>query len=401
MPKLLIINVTCNQGSTGKISEQVGLMMKERGWDVYYAHGARRVNQSQLKTIPFSSIHTEYFHALKSLLFDADGLGSTKATKFLVEQIKQIKPDVIQLHNIHGYYLNIKVLFEYLNKTDIPIVMTLHDCWTFTGHCTHFVTADCNKWKQGCYDCPLKFYEPKKAIIDKSRRNYQLKKTLIADNPNVHIVTVSDWMYNLVKQSMYYEHNIHIIKNGIDLNTFRPSLCHSNNDNFYVLGVSNVWNKDKGFYDILKLKDLLPDDIKITLVGLSQNQIKKLPSGIQGITGTSNQQELADIYSSHDVLINPTYADTYPTVNLESIACGTPVITYNTGGSPESICDATGITIPKGDIAQLAHEIIKMKVSYNKYKTYKVCREFAEQNFDSKSCFQQYISLYGNLITDK
>ena len=149
MPKLLIINITCNQGSTGKISEQVGLMMVQRGWEVFLAHGARRVNPSELSTIPFSSVGEEYLHALKSLLFDADGLGSTKATQKLVEKIKEIQPDVIQIHNLHGYYLNYPVLFKYLNCINVPIVMTLHDCWSFTGHCVHFVIAGCEKWKTG------------------------------------------------------------------------------------------------------------------------------------------------------------------------------------------------------------------------------------------------------------
>ena len=155
MPTLLIINITCNQGSTGKIAEHVGIMMQNKGWDVYYAHGARRVNPSQLKTIPFSSVSAEYMHALRSRLFDEDGLGSEKETRFLVEQIKIIKPDIIHIHNIHGYYLNYKILFEYLNNTNIQVVKTLHDCWDFTGHCTHFVTANCEKWKSECLDCPL------------------------------------------------------------------------------------------------------------------------------------------------------------------------------------------------------------------------------------------------------
>lgn len=173
-------------------------MMKQRGWEVFLAHGARRVNPSELSTIPFSSVKGEYFHALKSLLFDADGLGSTAATKQLVDKIKEIKPDVIQIHNLHGYYLNYPVLFEYLNNTKIPVVMTLHDCWSFTGHCVHFVIAGCDKWKTGCHDCELKNKYPKKSILwDKSRRNYALKKKYLASNQNIHIVAVSEWLGGL------------------------------------------------------------------------------------------------------------------------------------------------------------------------------------------------------------
>ena len=161
MPKLLIINVTCNQGSTGKISEQIGALMKSAGWDVYLAHGARRVNPSGLNTFQFSSVKDEYLHFVKSLFFDGDGLGSIVATKRLVNYIKDIKPDIIQLHNLHGYYINYKVLFGYLNKTQIPVVMTLHDCWSFTGHCVHPIIANCNKWKTECNHCPLKNKYPK------------------------------------------------------------------------------------------------------------------------------------------------------------------------------------------------------------------------------------------------
>lgn len=396
MPKLLIINITCNQGSTGKISEQVGLMMKQRGWDVYLAHGARRVNTSELKTIPFSSVKGEYLHALKSLLFDADGLGSTKATKRLVEKIKEIGPDVIQIHNLHGYYLNYPVLFEYLNSTNIPIVMTLHDCWAFTGHCVHFVIAGCEKWKTECHDCVLKNKYPKKSILwDKSKRNYALKKKYLASNANLHIVAVSEWLGALVRLSFLKNNPLHVFHNGIDLDTYKPQV-KPNDGIFRILAVSNVWHKDKGLYDIYKLRELLPgEDYAITLVGLSERQIKSLPSGIAGITRTSNQQELVELYSNADVLINPTYADTFPTVNLEAMACGTPVVTYETGGSPESLTEKTGIVVKQGDVNGMAEAIKSLEV---KPLSPKDCRKHAEERFDKDRCFMSYVSLYEQLL---
>ena len=400
MPKLLIINVTCNQGSTGKIAEQVGLLMKEEGWDVYYAHGARRVNPSKLKTIPFSSVRTEYLHALKALLFNADGLGSTKETKKLIEQIKQIKPDVIHLHNIHGYYLNYKLLFEYLNSTDIPVVLTLHDCWNFTGHCAYFELPKCEKWKSGCYDCPLIGFS-NMALIDRTRYHYALKINLFSSNRNMTIVPVSNWLGNLVKQSFLKDKNINVIHNGIDLNIFKP-YPKSTSNKFRILGVSNIWNERKGLADFYKIRELLPiNEYEIVLVGLSKNQLVKLPDGILGIEKTGNQQELANIYSDADVLINPTYADNYPTVNLESIACGTPVITYRTGGSPESLSDSTGIVVEQGDIRGVCEAIIKIKNSSDKSKfTPEVCRKHAEQDFDKNYCFSGYRDIFRSLYTD-
>lgn len=395
MPKLLIISITCNQGSTGKISEQVGLMMQNRGWDVYYAHGQRRVNPSQLKTIPFSSVRGEYLHALKSLLLDADGLGSTKATERLVEQIKEIKPDVIQLHNLHGYYLNYEVLFNYLNSTNIPVVMTLHDCWSFTGHCVHFVTAGCDKWKTGCSHCPISNAAPKKSLIDRSARNYKLKKELIASCKNLHIVPVSKWLGSLVEQSMYKNLPIQVIQNGIDLSMFKP--LPKPEGKFRIMGIANPWSKDKGLFDVYELRKMLPSlEYDITLVGLSKKQLEALPEGINGIMRTSNQQELAELYAKSNVLINPTYADTFPTINLEALACGTPVITYNTGGSPESLTPETGVVVGVGDVKAMAGAIKMMKENPLSSEE---CRKHAEECFDKDKCFMKYVELYEELIS--
>ena len=396
MPTLLIINITCNQGSTGKIAEQVGVLMQNKGWNVYYAHGARRVNPSQLKTIPFSSVRAEYMHALRSRLFDEDGLGSEKETRFLVEQIKIIKPDIIHIHNIHGYYLNYKILFEYLNNTNIQVVKTLHDCWDFTGHCTHFVTANCEKWKSECFDCPLskKLYP----LIDRSTRNYRLKKKYIVGNHNLHLVPVSHWLEGLLRQSMYKGKDIRVIQNGIDLSVFKP-FVKENDGKFKIIGVANVWNDNKGYPDVLLLRKKLDLDLfDITLVGLSQKQIKELPKGINGIASTSNQEELAELYSLSDVLINPTYADTFPTVNLEALACGTPVITYNTGGSPEAIDIKTGVIIDKGDVEAMAEEIIKMK---NSPLSSNDCRDRALRFFDKNECFMAYVLLFKKILSER
>lgn len=400
MPKLLIISVTCNQGSTGKIAEQVGLMMKDEGWDVYYAHGARRVNPSQLKTISFSSVNTEYLHALKALLFNADGLGSTCETKKLIKQIKEIKPDVIHIHNIHGYYLNYKLLFDYLNSTDIPVVLTLHDCWNFTAHCTHFVYANCEKWKSGCHDCPLIGFS-NMTLIDRTKYNYGLKKRLFSNNKNIYIVPVSNWLGDLVKQSFLKDKTIKVIHNGIDLNVFKP-YPKETSDKFKILGVSNIWNKNKGLNDFYRLRESLPlNEFDIFLVGLSKKQIKELPIGISGIERTSNQQELAKKYSDANVFINPTYADTFPTVNLESMACGTPVITYRTGGSPESLTESAGIVVEQGNIKGLYDAIVRIKNNSDKSKfTPEICRKHAELNFDKNSCFREYSKLFKSIVKE-
>lgn len=397
--KLLQIDSCLVTGSTGRITESVAQLAQSRGWECYIVHGGRYVKRpSCMKDIQSVSPSGEYLHYAESLLFDNHGLASRRATRKVVEQIKQIKPDVVQLHCVHGYYLNYKILFEYLNSTNIPVVWTFHDCWAFTGHCAHFVTAGCEKWKTGCYDCPLKGDYPK-SFVDCSKRNYYLKKQLFSANQNLHIVPVSDWMAGFVRESFLKDKDIQVIKNGVDLNIFKPGT--PNDGKKRILGVSGVWNKDKGLYDFHRLRELLnPNDYEIVLVGLSKEQVKELPKGITGIEHTESVQELAELYSSATAFVNPTYADTFPTVNLEALACGIPVITYRTGGSPEAVTPETGWIVEQGNVDAVI-KIIKNLTS--KEKEYinvqrQACRIRAELEFDKNKCFEKYLKLYNSLI---
>lgn len=340
----------------------------------------------------------EYLHCAESLLLDNHGLASRRATRRVVEQITRIKPDVVQLHCVHGYYLNYRILFEYLNSTNIPVVWTFHDCWAFTGHCAHFVTANCEKWKTGCYACPLKGDYPK-SIVDCSKRNYELKKQLFGANKNMLIVPVSEWMADFVKQSFLKDKAIIVIKNGVDLSVFKVGI--PKNDKKRILGVSGVWNKDKGLYDFYQLREKLDKEhFEIVLVGLSKDQLKELPDGIIGIEHTESVQELAELYASATVFVNPTYADTFPTVNLEALACGTPVITYKTGGSPEAVSTETGWVVEQGDIEGIAALVksLEKKTETVIISQRKACRDRAEQEFDRNKCFEKYLQVYENLL---
>ena len=396
MLTLLQINVTANWGSTGKIAESIGVAALNQGWESYIAYG-RYSNPSQSKLIKIGSQLDVYTHYAEQRVWDNEGLSSRSATKKLIAQIKEINPDVVQLHNIHDHYLNYRILFEYLNSTNIQVVWTFHDCWAFTGHCFHFVTKNCNKWKTGCYDCPLKSEFPK-TLIDRSKKNYYLKKSLFTSCKNLTIVPCSEWMANFVSESFLKEKRMQVIHNGVDLNVFKPVGNKNSNDKFHVLAVSNVWNKDKGLFDIYQLRKDLSSEYNITIVGLSDAQIKELPDGIVGIQRTQNVQELVELYSSADVLINPTYADTFPTVNLEALACGTPVITYNTGGSPEAVDENTGVVVSQGDVLALKEFIEKMRLHP---LSSDLCRKRAEQYFDKNKCFNKYIQLYESLLDAK
>lgn len=398
MPTLLQINAALNRGSTGRIAEQIGLLAIEQGWNVYIAHGARYTNRSSLNTIQVVTKTEEKLHAIKSLLFDSHGLGSKDATTKLVEKIKDIKPDIIHLHNIHGYYLNYKVLFEYLNTIDTPIVWTLHDCWTMTGHCAYFDAARCDKWKTGCHECPLKGEYPKSIFLDRSSRNYNLKKELFSSLKNATIVPVSQWLGEITKESHLSKHNIQVINNGVEINTFKPTENTTNvEENKLILGVASIWEERKGLKDFIKLRNILPEKYKITLIGLSKKQIDCLPEGITGILRTNSIKELATHYSSANVYVNPTYEDNFPTTNLEALACGTPVITYRTGGSPESVTPETGIVVDKGNFNELAKAIETICDKGKEYYS-TACRERAVSLYNKDDRFNEYIELYNTLI---
>lgn len=395
MKTLLQLNCTSNWGSTGKIAENIGEVAISNGWESYIAY-SRYVNPSNSKLIKIGNKLDVIWHVLLSRLFDKAGLGARNATKRFIHKIKKIKPDIVHLHNIHGYVVNYKLLFEFLNETNIQVVWTFHDCWAFTGHCAHFVTVNCDKWETGCSKCPLTKEYPK-SFIDKSQRNYRLKQSLFSENQNLCVVPASNWLANHAKKSFLKDKNIRVIHNGINLFVFKPSEYKSE-ERFKIIAVSNVWNRSKGLYDVFRLRELLTEtEFEITLVGLNNDQLKSLPNGINGIARTQSVNELVNLYSASDVLINPTYADTFPTVNIESIACGTPVITYRTGGSPEAIDENTGIVVEQGDLKGLVAAIDQIRSNGKSFYSAN-CRKRAEDFFNKDDRFQDYVELYERLL---
>lgn len=398
MPTILQINVACNCGSTGRIAEQIGVLAQKNGWDSYIAHGARYVNESRLHSIQVSSSTIEKVHWLKSMLLDQHGLGSIWSTRVFLKEIDRIHPDIVHLHNIHGYFINYEILFKYLNTSKIPVVWTLHDCWPFTGHCMYFDSVNCDRWKIKCFSCPQKHDYPESLFIDRSYKNYTLKKELFTSLPNIVFVPVSQWLEDLVKGSFLRMYKTNVIHNGIDLNVFRPNQSSGNDGVFRILGIGNSLVGRKGLTDIIKLKEKLKFKCQITLLGLSSKDIGNLPAGIIGVSRTNSQEELSRIYSNADVFVNPTYEDNFPTTNIEALACGTPVITYRTGGSPEAIDENTGIVVEKGDIDGLVEAIETMRVN-GKQKYSQACRKRAERLFNKDDRFEDYIELYNNIIS--
>lgn len=401
MSSLFQINVTANSGSTGRIAEDIGSMVKSQGWRSVIAYG-RWAAPSQNELIRIGSDYSVRKHALESRLFDNHGLASRCPTKAIIDQIGRINPDIIHLHNIHGYYLNYPILFDYLSSVNTPIVWTLHDCWPITGHCSHFDFIGCERWKTGCGHCPGLSVYPRSLFVDRSARNWRLKKecfTSVLDR--LTIVPVSNWLESFVRQSFFKDATIQTIHNGVDIETFSPKEVTSQKDKYslgdkkVVLGVALPWTARKGFEDMIRLADILPsDEYQVMMVGLSDKQMKHLPSNIIGVKRTNSAVELAELYSLATVFVNPTYEDNFPTVNIEALACGTPVITYRTGGSPEAIDDETGIVIEKGDVAGLASAV----ASVDRHAFSAHCRARSLCLFDKDKCFEKYIRLYERLL---
>ena len=405
-PKTLLqINTRVNSGSTGRIAEEIGLTAMARGWKSYIAFG-RDEQPSQSQKIRIGNDWTIRWHGLQTRLFDRHGLASIGPTKRLIREMEVIKPDVVQLHNLHGSYINYPLLFTYFKAEDIPVVWTFHDCWPITGHCVYFDFVGCEKWKTQCYACPQKHTHPSSYFLDRSRRNYTLKKALFTSLPNLTVVPVSNWLSGLVGASYLKEVPRQLIYNGIDTKRFQPKETtifrkqHGLESAFLILGVANGWTQRKGLNDFVKLGDSLSDDYRIVLVGLNKEQATRLPGNFIPILRTESVEALADVYAACDVYVNPTYEDNFPTTNLEALACGTPVVTYKTGGSPEAIDEKTGIVVEKGDTNGLLNAIEEI---HSKGKAYyrDACMERAGKRYSKEVRYEEYMQLYERVMREK
>ena len=402
---LLQINVTCNWGSTGRIAEEIGQVAIKNGWRSYIAFSRGNPN-SQSQLIRIGSKWDMYEHGIESRLLDNHGMASRGATRKLIEQIETIKPDIIHLHNIHGYFINYQILFDYLAKSGIPVVWTLHDCWSFTGHCSYFMVSNCYQWREGeCGNCNHKMAYPVSPLLNRSHRNFIAKKKAFTSVGNVTVVAVSRWLEQLAEQSFLGTHHVVCIYNGVNVNVFKPKDNKAEvkrklgiKQRYMLVGVASIWTSTKGLADFVKLRAVLPDDeYAIVLVGVDDKQAKLLPEGIMVMRRTNNVAELADIYSAADVFVNPTWQDNFPTTNLEALACGTPVVTYRTGGSPEAVDEKSGFVVEQGDISGLA-KAVNTICSRGKNHYSAACRQRALDHYDKDDCFKDYVKLYELLL---
>ena len=320
-------------------------------------------------------------------VFDNAGFGSREATIKFIDFIKEFAPDIIHLHNLHGYYINVEILFEFLKEYNKPVVWTLHDCWAFTGHCAHFDLYKCYKWQNECGECPQKKEYPASFLFDNSRNNYIRKKQAFQGVNKLVVVTPSQWLANLVKESFLQNYEIRVINNGIDLTLFKPTYGdfrgrYNLENKIIVLGVASAWGVRKGLLDFIELRKLLDRRYEIVLVGVSEEDKKRLTEGMLGITRTDSVKELAEIYTASDIFVNLTYEDNYPTVNLEAQACGTTVLTYRTGGSVESVPEEQ--VVEQGNLRYMVELIEK----------YEGKRASVQSFYDKNIAFEKYIELY-------
>ena len=357
--KILLINAVCGTGSTGKICASIAQQYENEGHEVKIAYGRDGFVPEQYRKY---AVRIGYdlevrLHGIYTRLTDRHGFASTKATRKFLKWADEYDPDILWLHNIHGYYINIGLLFQWIkSRPKMQVKWTLHDCWTFTGHCSQFSFVGCDKWKTGCQNCPQKKEYPASIFCDASKWNYEKKKSLFTGVADMTIITPSQWLANLVKKSFLKEYLVEVVYNTINTEIFKPTPSdfrerYGLTGKKIVLGVASTWGPRKGLDDFVKLANMLDNRYSIVLVGVTAEQARYLPDRIISIERTSDQKELAQIYTAADFFLNLTYEDTYPTVNLEAQACGTKVITYDTGGCRETIKE-NGIVISRGNVEE-------------------------------------------------
>lgn len=407
MKKLLQINPVLRVStSTGRIMQEIGELAMRNGWESYiaYSRGRDGIKPCSSKLVPVGNKWSVAWHGVKTRLLDAHGLGSSGATRQFIKRVEQIKPDVIHIHNIHGYFLNYRILFDYLAKCDVPVVWTVHDCWLYTGHCYYYSYIQCNRWQDGCHDCPQRGQFPTSLWRDRSKKNYEDKRKAFTSMPKdrLVIVPVSEWIKSEMEQSFFRGYDFRVIHNGINTEAFQVydsteiRKKYGLGNKHVLLGVASIWSKEKGLDDFIRMAALLQEDERIVLVGIKPEERKRLPEKIVGIARTENMRQLAELYAAADAFINPTWQDNYPTVNMEAIACGTPVVTYRTGGSVEAVTEETGFVVEQGNVQGLLEAARQIEQRGKVYYQNR-CREYALAHFKKEDRYLDYIRLYDEL----
>ena len=346
--KVLLINVTCGVGSHGHICKDIAEDYASMGHEVRIAYGRGTPTPDTRKyAVKIGNKAEVYIHALYARLFDRSGFGSWIGTLRFLKWVDEFEPDVIWLHNIHGYYINIKYLFKWIKRhPQVEVKWTLHDCWSFTGHCGHFIRANCYKWKSQCYNCANKLEYPQSVFLDSSRKNYIEKKALFCGVKKMEIIVPSNWLAKHVRDSYLNEYPITVKHNQVNNEVFKYTESdfrkrYNIDDKIVILGVSAVWSNNKGLDEFIELAQMLDDRYVVVLVGMKKRQIKKYSTSIMGLPRTNDQRMMAEYYSSADYFVNASKEETFSMTTLEALSCGAKVIVYR-GTACEEVVEMYG-----------------------------------------------------------
>lgn len=402
--KVLEINTVYGIGSTGKIVSDLYEMLLKQGNECVIAY-ARGEAPENIRTIKIGNKWDVYYHGIMTRITDKHALYSVHATRKLVEEIRRYEPELIHLHNLHGYYLDIRTLFAFLKEYDRPVVWTLHDCWTYTGHCSHYTNVGCYRWKTQCEHCPQKGEYPASKLLDNSYQNYRIKKELFTSVRKMHLVTPSVWLKGEVEQSFFkgipctaapngLELEIYSLKQGKEQEELKKKYGFSGKK--VVLGVANVWTKQKGYDDFIDLSKRLPEDYQVVMVGLDDKQRKSLPETVAGFPRTAGLSELADFYRMADVYFNGSCQETMGMTTGEAICCGTPAIVYNATAVPESVHEGCGIVLEPGDVKGVAEAV--QQICNEPTPWYEGCKK-DRIRFDKAIFLDAYDRIYKEMLT--
>lgn len=395
--RVLQVNAIYGSKSTGTIVKEIQSCCEAHGIECYVAYSiADRPKNKVPRGYRIGNVLTAKWHALMSRVFGKQAYFNRFTTWLLLQWIKKINPDIVHLHNLHSNYIHLNMLLHYLAKHDIATVITLHDCWFFTGGCTHYTSIGCHRWQSGCGHCPIwktipSWFADTTASVLKNRKKY------LCTIPRLEIVGASEWIANEVKKTVLKSKDICFIHNGFDLSVFKPTLTSLRKqlgleDKFVILGPASKWllpiNKPTLEYFISHLKN----DMVLVLFG-SSSPSEGLPKSVIQIGYTNNRQKMAEMYSMADVFVNCSREDTLSSLNLECQACGTPVVTYDATGSKETVDGICGFAVSTGNVESLWKEVVKIKRN-GKESFSGQCLKWVSSNFSKEDNYERYIDLY-------
>lgn len=396
--KVLFVNLVYAVGSTGKIITDMMEVLKRSGHDARVLYGVGEKSDDP-DAVRVSGKPGYYFHNAVSRFTDHAGLYSRAATRKLIREIRAFSPDVIHLHTLHGFYVNYEMLFRFLKQAGVPVIWTLHDCWAFTGHCTHFSQANCTQWQTLCRDCRLLCRYPHCYGRGDVTRNYLRKKAAFTGVKNLTLTTPSQWLADQAAHSFLRDYPCVVVPNGIDRAVFHPRpsglrAAYHLQDKKIVLGVANAWNARKGLPDMLALAERLGAAYQVVLIGLTERQLPHIPPNVLGLLRTADRTELAQWYTAADVFVNPTYEETFGLTTVEAQACGTPAVVYATDGCPETLLTEDSVLVAQGDreaLVRAVREVAQRGVCVD---------DHAADRLDKNRAYEKYIRLYEHMCSD-